>query len=405
MLVIALAGAACSGRKDQPSVAKSTAEGNPPIIRVAVLPAQRVPLVSELALTAEFRADQEVDVMAKVGGYLQKIEVDAGAFVQHGQLLATIEVPEMADEQAKNEAAISRSRAELERARLDVTRAQTAREMTQLSYSRLAAVMEKRPGLVAQQEIDTVRNRDLIAQSQIATSQSTLAASEQSIRILEAEAARLKTMQSYLRVTAPFAGVVTKRYVDTGAMIQAGSSSQGKPIVRIAQVHKLRLILPVPEAAVPRLRLGMPVDVRVDSLHRTFTGRIARFSNHIQTATRTMETEVDVPNQGGVLFPGMFAQAQIRLEDKRAVLSVPLEAVERAKEGATVLVVSPNQTLEARELRLGMETAERVEVVAGLADGDLVVVGNRSQLRAGQKVDPKRLDSEGSQSAAKGGRG
>lgn len=368
-------------------------------IKVAVEAVQRVPLASDLALTAEFRPYQEVDVMAKVSGYLQKIEVDVGARVAQGQLLATIEVPEMVDEIAKNTAAIARSQAELERARQDVKRAETARELTQVSSERLQAVMEKRPGLVAQQEIDTVRNRDLLAQSQIATAKSTQTATEHNVRMLEAESSRLHTLENYLKVTAPFAGVVTKRYADTGAMIQSGSNSQAKPIVRIAQTHTLRLTLPVPEAVVPRLRLGTTVEVSVESLGRTFTGRVARFSNQIQTATRTMETEVDVPNPAGILVPGMFAEARMRMEERRDALSVPAEAVERGRDKSSVLLVTAAGSLESRDVKLGLETADRVEIVNGLAEGDLVVVGNRSQLRAGQKVEPKRVDERG---AAKG---
>ncbi|MCC6537310.1 MAG: efflux RND transporter periplasmic adaptor subunit [Bryobacterales bacterium] len=404
-LLIGLAGCG-SSPAPRPGAAKANAAAAAaPAVRVSVAAARQGPLASDAALTAEFRADQEVDVMAKTSGYLKKIEVDVGDPVRQGQLLATIEVPEMEDELAKNEVAITRSRSELERARLEVGRARTAREMTELSYSRLASVMEKRPGLVAQQEIDTVRNRDLLAQSQIATAQSALTSAEQSVRMLEAETARLRTLQSYTRVTAPFDGLVTKRFADVGALIQAGTSSQAKPLVRIAQTRKVRLVLPVPEAVVPRLRVGSAIEVRVESLNRTFTGRIARFSHQIQTATRTMETEVDVPNPSGVLVPGMFAQALLRLDERTQAITVPVEAVDHEKDGASVLVASGG-TLERRGVTLGLETPERVEIRQGLAAGELVVLGNRSQYRAGQKVEVLRVDGGESAAVAPGkGRG
>ena len=364
------------------------------VTRVAVTPARRMPLVSDLSLTAEFRPHQEVDVMAKVSGYLNSIQVDVGDRVREGQLLAVIEVPEMGDELLKNGAAITRSQAELQRAKQEVERALMAREFTEISHSRLAAVVEKRPGLVAQQEIDTVRNRDLLAQSQIATARSTLAATEQSVHILEAETGRLKTLQNYTRVTAPFDGVVTKRFADTGAMIQAGTSSQSRPIARIAETRVLRLILPVPESAVPRLRAGSMVEVRVESLGQTFSGRIARFSNQIQTATRTMETEVDVPNPRSILMPGMFAQAVIRIDERLNALSVPVDAVNHEHGKSMVLVVNREGILESRTVLLGIETPQQVEVTKGLEEGDLVVLGNRSQLRVGQKVESKRVDEQ-----------
>lgn len=371
---------------------------------MAVATARRLPLMSELALTAEFHPDQEVDVMSKVSGYLKKIEVDVGDRVTAGQLLATIEIPELEDDLTKNAAAITRSRAELERTAEDLKRAQTAREMTELSFSRLSSVMDKRPGLVAQQEIDTVRNRDLLAQSQIASAKSTLAAAEQSVRMLEADSARIRTLQSYTRITAPFGGLVTKRFADTGAMIQAGTSShtQAMPLVRIAQTRVLRLILPVPESAVPRLRLGATIEVDVESIKQTLTGRIARFAGQIDSATRTMETEVDVPNPRGALVPGMFAQARIRLEERKAALSIPIDAVDIAQNKTSVLTVTPAGTLERRPIVTGLETPERVEVIVGLAEGELVVIGNRSQFKAGQKVDAKPVDDDGDAPAAKG---
>ena len=397
VLLTALFHTACSRSPGEP--APKVLAGSPAALtRVAVEPVRRLTLTNELPLTAEFRPYQEVDVMAKVSGYLKKIEVDVGDRVSTGQLLATLEVPEMEDDLAKNAVTITRSQAELERASQELKRAETVREMTQLSYSRLSSVVERRPGLVAQQEIDSIRNRDLVAQAQIAAAKAALGAAEQSVRMNQADTTRLKTLQSYTRITSPFDGIVTKRYADTGAMIQAGTSShtQAMPLVRIAEIRVLRLILPVPESIVPRLRIGGPVQVRVESLGRNLTGRIARFSGQIQTATRTMETEVDVPNPQGVLVPGMFAEALLRLDERSAALSIPVDAVDHEKaDASSVLIVNKDGILEHRMIVTGLETPERVEVKSGLAEGDLVVVGNRSQYKPGQKVDPKRVDEQG----------
>ena len=373
---------ACSRSSSDGSAAKVLAKSQP-LTRVAVASVERIPLTSELAITAEFRPDQEVEVRAKVSGYIKKIEVDVGDRVAPGQLLATIEIPEMDDDLTRNAAAITRSQAEIARAEQDLKRAETVREMTQLSYSRLASVLDKRPGLVAQQEIDTVRNQDLVAQSQVGSAKAALTSAEQSVKVLEAEASRIRTLQNYTRVTAPFAGLVTKRYADNGAM------SQATPLVRIAQTQVLRLILPVPESVVPRLRVGGTVEVHVEAIDQTLTGRISRLSGQIQTSTRTMETEVDVPNPRGTLVPGMFAEARLRLDERLKALSVPVDAVDHEKGQASVLLVNAERTLEHRTIVVGMETAERVEVKSGLVEGDLVVLGNRSQFKAGQKVDPK----------------
>jgi RND family efflux transporter MFP subunit len=363
---------------------------------VSAVEVRRSTLVNDLTLTAEFLPYQEVDVMAKVSGYIRKIEVDVGQRVAQGQLLATVEVPEMADDIAKFAASIERSQAELARARNEVKRTETAYEMAHLSYTRLAAVQKSRPGLVAQQEIDTARNRDLLAESQIATAKASLAAAEQSLKMQEADAGRAKTLYAYTRVTAPFDGVISKRYLDTGAMIQAGTSShtQAMPVARISQIHTLRLVLPVPESAVPKLRVGMPVQIKVAALHRAIDGRVSRFTGRINAATRTMQAEVDVPNPQAQMAPGMFAEATLRLDERASVLALPPMAIDSEHGKRSVLVISPQGRLAKREVETGIETPEAVEIREGLQEGELVVSGGRGQLKEGQVVNAKRQQQE-----------
>jgi RND family efflux transporter MFP subunit len=198
-------------------------------------------------------------------------------------------------------------------------------------------------------------------------------------------------MNSYSKITAPFAGVVTKRYADTGAMIPAGtaSTSNGLPVVQISQNTLLRLILPVPEAIVAGIRLGQTVDVRVGALKRTFQGKVSRFVNDVNRSTRTMDTQVDVPNPNLTLIPGMYAEAILTLDKRENAIAIPLEGVSMLSKSATAYVVNAAGEVEIRPLKLGMETPDRVEVLSGLKEGDLVVIGNRSQLAAGQLVQPK----------------
>jgi multidrug efflux pump subunit AcrA (membrane-fusion protein) len=146
--------------------------------------------------------------------------------------------------------------------------------MAHLAHTRLAAVQDSRPGLIAQQEIDDAHSKDLVAEAQVAAAKSALAAAEQQVKVAQADRARVKTLYDYTVVTAPFAGVITKRYADTGSMIQAGTASQtqARPLVRLSQNTLLRLVLPVPESAVPQVRGGNTVEVRVPTLHRSFPG-------------------------------------------------------------------------------------------------------------------------------------
>jgi RND family efflux transporter MFP subunit len=206
----------------------------------------------------------------------------------------------------------------------------------------------------------------------------------------------LKTLFEYTRVTAPFAGVVTKRYADTGSMIQAGisSSTQVMPVVKLSENTLLRLIFPVPESAVPTVHVGQQVEVRVPTLNRSFPGRVARFSDKVSSATRTMDTEVDVPNPNLVLIPGMYAEVSLTLDHRSGAVTAPISAVEVGNDETSglVVVVTPENRVEVRKVQLGLQTETKFEVKSGLRQGDLVVTGNRATLKSGQEVRPKVVD-------------
>ena len=377
------------------SCTRGGAEAAPSVVEtptVAVVKATRADLSSSLLLTAEFEPFQEVDVMAKVSGYIRQINVDIGDRVREGQLLATLEIPEMQDDLTRAAAAIDEATAELATARDELQRAESAHDMAHLSYSRILDVSKKEPGLVPQQEVDEVHSRDLVAEAQVSAAKSHITANEQRIRVSQAEQGRFKTLYQYAVIAAPFTGVVTKRYANTGSLIQAGTASQTQamPVIRLSENSLLRLALPVPESAVPLIHLGEPVDVRVSALKRTFPGRIARFADKVDQSTRTMKTEVDVPNPTLTLVPGMYAEVDLITAQRRRVLSVPVEAVDGSGNATRVFVVRSSGTVQIIPVSLGIENAQRVEVLSGdLHEGDDVVVGSRSGLKEGIRVLPK----------------
>jgi RND family efflux transporter MFP subunit len=373
------------------------AEGTKPITdtpTVAVVKATRTDLSSGLVLTAEFAPYQEIDVMAKVSGYIRQINVDIGSRVQEGQLLATLEIPEMRDDLTRAAAAIEEANAELATARDELQRAESAHDMAHVSYSRVLDVSKREPGLVPQQEVDEVHSRDLVAEAQVAGAKSHITACEQRIRVSQAEQGHAETLYQYAVITAPFTGVVTKRYANTGSLIQAGTASQTQamPVIRLSENGRLRLALPVPESAVPLVHLGEPVDVKVSALNRTFPGVVARFSDKVDESTRTMRTEVDVQNPTLVLVPGMYAEVDLITEQHKNTLSVPIEAVDGSGDSAQVYSVRPSGAIHVVPIRLGIETARTVEVRSGdLKEGDSVVVGSRSGLKDGSVVQPKTI--------------
>lgn len=332
--------------------------------------------------------------MAKVSGYVKQINVDIGDRVKQGQLLAVLEVPEMTDEVTKAKASVQRSEAQVAQAEDEVRRAESGHQIAHLSYERLASVMKSRPGLVAQQEVDDAQSKDVSAEAQIQAAKSNLAATVQQVGVSKADLAKYQTMFDYTRVTAPFAGVITKRFANTGSMIQAGTASQSQamPLVRLAQNTMLRLILPVPESAVPTVHVGQQVDVHVPTLNRTFPGKVARSTGSVQRSTRTMDTEVDVPNPSLALVPGMYAEVNLTLNRSNDAVAVPVSAVDLEPATPTkgkVIVVNGGNHLETRTITIGMETANRIEVRSGLRDGEIVVIGNRAGLQNGEVVRPK----------------
>jgi RND family efflux transporter MFP subunit len=317
-------------------------------------------LFKEVTIAAEFRPYVEVALPAKVTGYVDKMNVDFGDTVKAGQLLATLEVPEL---QAQLDNAIAVE----QKAQADYTNAN-------LIYSRLQSVNLNHPNLVAQQELDTADANDLTAAAAIAAA--------------KAEVEKYQTMVGYTRIIAPFDGIVTYRYADPGTLIDA----QGKPIVRVSDNYRLRLDFPVTVDYVKDIHLGDPVEVRIDSLGgKTLSGKISRFTHDVNDDTRTMLTEIEVPNPDLELVPGMYASVILRVEQRLNALAIPIEAVS-SEQNPTVLVINGDQQIEERPVKLGVETPDKFEVLSGLQEGDMVVVGNRTQFQVGEKVKPKFME-------------
>jgi RND family efflux transporter MFP subunit len=329
---------------------------------VAVARVEREDLFREITFPAEFRPYTEVDVHAKVSGYVKEMKVDIGDRVKAGQLLAVLEVPELREELDHAVAAHQRAQAEYRDAHL--------------AYTRLVAVNQDHPNLIAQQDLDTAEAHDATAQGTVAATQ--------------ADVDKDQTLVAYTRITAPFAGVITKRYADPGSLIQAGTASntQTMPLVRVSDNALLRLDFPVSVDYVRGIRLDAPLSVRVDSLGgRTLAGKIARFSDKVDDSTRTMIAEMEVANPTLELVPGMYATVTLRVDNHPHALAIPIEAVPAG--GKSVFVVNGSHSLEERGVTLGLETSARYEVLAGLNEGDLVMIGNPAQLTAGQRVEPR----------------
>ncbi|HUL34135.1 MAG TPA: efflux RND transporter periplasmic adaptor subunit [Candidatus Eisenbacteria bacterium] len=370
-------------------------EGDAPVgvVTAGVATAHRGSIAQSLTIAGAFKPFQEIDVHAKVAGYIKEIYVDVGSHVKEGQTLAVLEVPELAAELAGADAAVRRSQQEIRRSQSDLMRAKSGHAAAHAMYQRLEGASKEKAGLVAQQELDDAQAKDLEGEAQVSAAEAALSAAQQALEVAEATRKQYQALSSYTRITAPFTGVITARYADTGALIAAGTSSsaQSIPMVRLAQVSKLRLVLPVPESLAAQIHLGDPVNVHVQALNKNIVGRVSRFAQSLDLQTRTMETEIDFENAKETLLPGMYAETVLQLADHQNVLTVPIEAVMQGAGQARVLTVDSRNIVEEKKVKLGLQGKSLVEVLSGLNDGDRVIIGNQSQFRSGERVAPKEI--------------
>jgi RND family efflux transporter MFP subunit len=374
--------------------AKNLGELTSAEVSVGVVKVQRKSLGRTLTLSSELVPFQEIDVYAKESGYVKQLNVDYGTRVQADQVLATLEIPELQLQVKEDEAAIKNTAAQIPHAQDELNRMEAQHNVLQLQFERLDNVAKSKPGLVAQQEVDDSQGRALASAAQVEAAKSNLQSAESVLAAAQAKRDRDQVLFDYSKITAPFAGVVTQRYANLGTLMQAGtnSSTQAMPLVKLSEDDKFRLVIPVPESYVHDIHIGDPVSVNVPSLNRTFPGKVARFSVDVREDTRTMHTEVDVANPGRVLLPGLYAEATITLEKKDNAIAVPLQAVDQESGNTKVDVVDPSGKIESRKVALGIQTATDAEVISGLQEGEMVVVSDRSGLKAGQGVQPKIID-------------
>jgi RND family efflux transporter MFP subunit len=386
----ALVFSACGKGKVDASTAMAGAAPGPNVM-VAVTKVARRSLAEQLKISSELVPYQEIDVFAKESGYIKKLNVDYGSRVKEGDVMAVLEIPELEAQIKQDEAAITAASDLVTHATREVDRVKRQHEPVHTNYQRLVAVVKDHPGLVAQQELDDYQGKDLAMESQVEASQANLDNAQSQLVVARAKLTHDQALFEYSRITAPFAGVVTQRYANFGALLQAGtgSSTQAMPLVRLSQEDLFRVAIPVPESAVQTIHVGQPIQVSVPSLNRTFTGKVTRFSFDVHEATRTMHTEVDVPNTDGVLMPGVYAEATITTGHKDNALSVPLQALSQTPVGMSVDIVNAEGKIEEREVKIGMQTDLYAEVLSGLQEGDLAVISDRSALRQGQQVTPQ----------------
>ena len=323
--------------------------------RVAVIRPERGDVVRSITLPGDLIGRNQAQLYAKVTGYLRRIDVDKGDSVRQGQILAEIEVPELQQK---------------------LKRARANRDVRRITYDRLRGVWNTDRRLVAREDVDVARGEFDQAQ---------------------AEVEELEALVGYTRIAAPFAGIVTARYVDPGALIEADGRgggpgdrdgpNSGGPIVALADTARLRVYVYVPEREVAAVRRGMAARLVLRELPgREFLGTVARFANALDFSTRTMLTEVDLENPQGELYPGMYADVTLELERHTHALEIPPTAVGSDRTSSFVLVVDGG-TLVRVPVTTGIASPHLVEVTSGLSGSESIVRDLGPALREGDRVE------------------
>jgi RND family efflux transporter MFP subunit len=359
-----------------------------PSATVAVV--KRGDISHTLSLAGQFQPYQVVDVHPKVSGFMVKINVDIGDKVREGQTLAVLEVPELKAQLQGSGFEMQQANDEIIRAQHEIKRAEAIHAAAHLDYQRLLDTSKAQPGLVAQQELDDAQSKDLSSEAQVDAAKSAADAAHEHAQAASSNKDRLQALQNYTNVVAPLDGVVIWRYADTGALIQSGvnSNEQDLPIVKLAQSGLLRLRMPIPEDDVKYVKVGDPMQIRIDSLGRSITGKIVRFTRNVNFETRTMETEVDVENKDLSIDPGMYANTTLELARAANVLTIPVEALVLKGNQNTVYTVDPSNRVHVVNVEVGIQGSRLAEIKSGLQQGERVIVGGQEKYSDGEEISP-----------------
>jgi len=370
-------------QKRRELIASEAHEQERALPRVEVIAVGRATDKSELELPGNIQAITEAPILARADGYIQRRMVDIGDRVRTGQPLAEIEAPEMDEQIRQAKANLLQAQAAVDQAVANYQRGRTDEELARVTAERWSALAAK--GAVSRQENDRYQaeHRSLSAATQALDK--AVALQRSNVAAAEANLARLDKVQSYRLVKAPFDGVITLRNVDVGALVNAASTL----LFRIAQTATLRTYVNVPQTNASGVRVGQPARISVSNLPgRKFAGAVARTANALDPASRTLLVEVHVPNPDGALLPGMYARVDLISARPDAPLRIPSDALIVRGEGTAVAVVRDDHTVHLQKIEVGRDYGDRLEVISGLREGQLIIPNPTDVVREGLQVQP-----------------
>ena len=375
----------CSNQTERDSTSVQPVDSENPgshsRVEVEIVKPLREDLLRDITMPAGIEAFEKTTVYSRVTGYLEWIGVDIGDRVKKGKTIAKIEAPEMLDQYDEAEAELGKAKADHENAEAELQSAKADYELKEVTYKRLQAVREEDPEVMPQQTVDEAKAKFEVAAARIKVFESRINQVLSRVKQIEAGLKRLQTLIAYTQIKAPFSGVVTERFVDPGALVQAATTSRNvQPIVTVETMQKLRLFLDVPEREVPFVNVGDPAVITVDALPGSkFEGKVTRFAMALNASTRTMKTEIDIPNRDGLLRPGMYGQVTLTLEKHPEAMMLPAEAVHTQGE-KTFVYLAVGGCGKKVTVETGLDDGVKVEIIRGLKGDESIVLAARGSL-------------------------
>jgi RND family efflux transporter MFP subunit len=365
----------------QTALAKESAEDSAALPPVNVAVVGQASGKSQLILPGNIQGVTEAPVLARASGYIKTRLVDIGDRVKEGQLLAEIDAAEVDQQVLQAKAAVDQVNSSLDQANANLQQGRTNTEMARLTYERWNSLVQK--GAVSRQDADTYKSQYQALGENVQSLEKAVAAAKSNITAAEANLARLSELQGYLKVRAPFAGVITLRNVDTGALVSEGSTL----LFRIAQTDRLRTYVNVPQADSTSIRIGQPADLKIPDLpSKTFRGTVTRTANALDPSTRTLLAEVQVANEAALLLPGMYAEVNFTTPRMEPPLLIRADALVVRGDGPHVAVVGGDGVVHFRIVQVGRDYGDTIEILGGLAKGDQVVISPGDVVRENAKV-------------------
>jgi len=357
------------------------AEDSLPVVNVQKV--KRADAKTSLVLPGNIQAVTEAPILARASGYIKRRYADIGDRVKEGQVLAEIDAPELNQQIRQAKATVDQANSAIEQAEAALQQGRSNENLARVTAQRWENLSKK--GVVSRQENDTYQAQWAAQQANVNALEKAVAAARNSAAAVEANVARLNDLLAYQTVRAPFAGVITLRNVDAGALVNEGNTL----LYRIAQTDRLRTYLNVPQADAGSVRVGQQAVLVVPDLPgHGFPGAVTRTANALDPATRTLLVEVQVPNPGALLMPGMYAQVDLSVLRKDPPLLIPGDTLVVRSDGPQVAVVAPDGRVHFARIQLGRDFGDRLEVLSGLEDGQQVVVNPSDAIREGAQVKP-----------------